>query len=134
LLELLSLARSALFAILFAGVEHRYINRREAPWTKEVPGFFEKPAFWLISPYQAYLLFPIFVLVGIASSLTAWAANTFLIAFLEDMAYFVWRGEWVRSGEWTTQLLGSFTVAGKAVPVWWPLALVIAVAFYLMPL
>jgi hypothetical protein len=134
LLELLSLARSAVFAILYACMEYRYINRREARWTEEVPGFFEERAFWEISPYQAYLLLPMFVVVAVASSLTAWAANTFLIALLEDVAYFAWRGEWVRKGEWTTRLFGSFDLAGNVVPTWWPLTLAIAAAFYLMPL
>jgi len=131
LIEVISLVRSAGFAILFAGIEYRYVNRMEA---NEMEGFQEKPAFWLISPYQAYLLLPAFVVVALAPSVSAWVANTFMIALLEDVAYFLWRGRWVRSGEWTTRLFGSFSLAGKVVPIWWPLALVLSASFYLMPL
>ncbi|MDV3244683.1 MAG: hypothetical protein LYZ66_05865 [Nitrososphaerales archaeon] len=115
-------------------MEYRYVNRREASWTYQSEGFYEKPAFWLISPYQAYLLFPVFIVVALAPSVSAWAGNMFLIATVEDIAYFLFRGAWVRSGEWTTRLFGSFSVGGKVVPVWWPLALAITAALYLMPL
>jgi len=134
LLDLLSLVRVVAFASLFGGIEYRYVYRREAPWTREVEGFNEKPAFWMYAPYQAYWLLPVFVVVALAPSITAWAGNAFLVALLEDVAYFAWRRTWVRSGEWTTRLFGSFTLAGRVVPVWWPLALTVAVAFYLMPL
>lgn len=134
MLELLSFVRSVGFAILFSGIEYRYVNRREAAWTYKIEGFQEKPAFWLISPYQAYLLLPAFVVVALAPSISAWAANTFLIAMLEDLAYFVFRGSWVRAGEWTTNLFGSFSLSGKVIPVWWPLSIALSVACYLMPL
>ncbi len=134
MIELLSLVRSLAFAILLGGMEYRYVNRREASWTYQTEGFYEKPAFWLISPYQAYLLFPVFIVVALAPSVSAWAGNTFLIATVEDISYFLFRGAWVRRGEWTTRLFGSFSVGGKVVPVWWPLALAVTAAFYLMPL
>jgi hypothetical protein len=134
LFDLFAFIRIVGFAVLFGCLEYRYIYRREAPWTKEVEGFNEEPAFWIIGPYQAYLVLPAFVVVALSPSITAWAGNAFLVAFLEDVAYFVWRGTWVRSGEWTTRLFGTFTVAGKVFPAWWPMAFAVAVAFYLMPL
>ena len=134
MLELLPLARSVLFAVLFAGIEYRYINRKEVGWKDGLDQEGERPAFWVISPYQLYLLFPIFIVVGFSASVSAWVANTFAIALLEDVAYFVWRRAWVKRGEWTTLMFGSFEVAGKAVPAWWPLALTISLACYLMPL
>lgn len=122
------------FSFIFAGIEYRYINRREAEWTTKVEGFYEKNAFWLISPYQAYLLLPAFIVVAFTQPVTAWAANTFLIAFLEDAFYFAWRGRRVAKGEWTTRLFGSFTLGGYEVPVWWPLCLILVAGLYLAPL
>ena len=133
MLEEISLLRSLVFDIVFAGIEYRYINRREEEWTKSVEGFAEKPAFWLISPYQAYLLMPLFIVAGSALPLTAWAANVFLIALVEDIAYFVWRGRGVVKGEWTTQLFGSFNLARVEVPIWWPLALALAAVLSAIP-
>ncbi|MDV3278509.1 MAG: hypothetical protein LYZ69_08625 [Nitrososphaerales archaeon] len=132
--EPFSFLRSVAFAVLFAGIEYRYVNRREEEWTRKVESFYEKAAFWIISPYQAYLLLPTFVVVAFALPVSAWAGNTFLVAVAEDMAYFAWRGSRVVKGEWTTMLFGSFTVNGHEVSVWWPLGLLIAAALYLMPL
>ncbi|MBI3859742.1 MAG: hypothetical protein HY296_05850 [Thaumarchaeota archaeon] len=133
MLEFWSLARSLAFAIIYGGIEYRYINRNEAGWTKEVEGFYEKPAFWKISPYQTYLLLPLFIAVGFTLPVSAWAANTFLIAVLEDAAYFGFRGRWVMPGEWTTTLFSSVTVRGVVIPLWWPLDLLIVGAFYAVP-
>jgi hypothetical protein len=133
LFDLVSFARSLAFAIVFAGIEYRYINRAEAEWTKGIEGFFEKPAFWVISPYQAYLLLPLFIIAGFSFSVTAWAANTFLIAVVEDMAYFGWRKKMVMTGEWTTTLFGSFRLGRYVIPTWWPLDLLIAAGLYLLP-
>lgn len=132
--DLLSFVRVVAFATIFGGIEYRYVYRREAPWTKQVADFGEEPAFWIIAPYNAYFLFPAFIVVALSPSITAWAGNAFLLAVLEDLAYFAWRGSRVRNGEWTTCLFGSFSTGGRVVPFWWPLALAIAVAFYLMPL
>lgn len=132
--EPLSFLRTVIFAVLFAGIEYRYVNRREEEWTRKVDGFYEKAAFWIISPYQAYLLLPTFVAVAFTLPVSAWAGNSFLVAIVEDMAYFAWRGSWAAKGEWTTKLFGSFTVYGREIPFWWPLGLVIAAALYLMPL
>ena len=134
MLEPESFVRSIAFAIIYAGIEYRYINRNEAGWTKEVEGFFEKPAFWVISPYQAYLLLPLFITAAFTPSVAAWAANTFLIAVLEDVAYFAWRGKSVVAGEWTTTLFGSVKVGRWVVPLWWPLDLVFIVTLYAVPL
>jgi hypothetical protein len=134
LLEPFSFLRSLVFAVLFAGIEYRYVNRREKEWTTKVEGFHEKPAFWVISPYHAYLLLPTFVVVAFALPVSAWAGNTFLMAIAEDVSYFAWRGSRVKKGEWTTELFGSFTVHGREVPIWWLLGLVLAAALYLMPL
>ncbi len=128
-----SFARVAAFAIIFAGIEYRYINRAEADWTRKVDGFFEKPVFWVISPYHAYLLLPLFITAAFTLPVTAWAANTFVLAVIEDIAYFVWRGKAVRAGEWTTTLFGSFKVGRLVVPTWWPLDLLLAAGLYLLP-
>lgn len=128
-----SFVRAAVFAVIFAGIEYRYINRGEAEWTRKVEGFFEKPAFWVISPYQAYLLLPLFITAAYTFPITAWAANTFLVAVLEDLAYFVWRGRIVMTGEWTTTLFGSFRVGRFVIPIWWPLDLLVAAGLYALP-
>ncbi len=132
--DLQSFLRSAAFAVVYAGIEYRYVNRREEPWTKEVPGFYEKPLFWKISPYQAYLLLPLFIVASFTTSVTAWAGNVFFVAFLEDITYFVWRGRWVQPGEWTTTLLGGVEIGGVEVPLWWPAAILIGAGLYLVPL
>ncbi|MDA4124386.1 MAG: hypothetical protein OK438_02895 [Thaumarchaeota archaeon] len=125
-----SFVRAVVFAVIFAGIEYRYINRAEAEWTKKVEGFFEKPAFWVISPYQAYLLLPLFITAAFTFSITAWAGNTFLVAVLEDMVYFAWRGKMVMEGEWTTTLFGSFRIGRFVIPTWWPLDLLVAAGLY----
>ena len=132
--DLVSFVRALAFAVFYAGIEYRYVNRREEGWTKKVEGFFEKPVFWKIAPYQAYLLFPIFVIVGCTMPVTAWAGNTLLIMVLEDVAYFVWRGSWVRAGDWTTTLLGSISVGRRVIPLWWVPAVLLVLVLYLAPL
>lgn len=131
--ELWSLIRSLAFAVVYGGIEYRYINRNEAAWTKDVKDFYEKPAFWKVSPYQAYLLLPLFISVAFVMPVTAWAANTYLIAVAEDIAYFVWRGKMVMPGEWTTTLFSSVTIRGFVIPLWWPLDLLIILALYALP-
>ena len=131
--EPISFIRVVLAAIIYAGIEYRYINRRGEGWTKKVEGFMEKPAFSKYSPYQVFFLLPLFAIISYTQSVTAWAGNVFLIAFLEDLAYFGWRGEMVRKGEWTTQLFGSFKVGSAVIPAWWPIDLFITLALYAVP-
>jgi hypothetical protein len=133
LLDFSSFVRSFAFAVIYAGIEYRYVNRREEKWTGEVQGFFEKPAVWVISPYQLYLLLPLFVVAGFATSLTSWIGNVFLIAIVEDAAYFAWRGRMVMPGEWTTTLFGSYKVGRFAIPVWWAQDLLIVAVAYALP-
>ena len=128
-----SFLRVVVFAIVYAGIEYRYVNRYEREWTKTAEGFSEKPVFWVISPYHAYLLLPLFIVASFSLSVTAWAANTFLLAVAEDMAYFAWRGKAVVKGEWTTKLFGSFKVGRYVIPVWWPLDILVAVGLYFVP-
>ena len=132
--EPISFVRVVLAAIIYGGIEYRYINRKEAEWTKKVEGFMEKPAFGKYSPYQVFFLLPLFVVISYTQSVTAWAGNVFLLAFLEDLAYFGWRGEMVKNGEWTTQLFGSFKVGSVVIPVWWPIDLMITLSLYLIPI
>ncbi|MCL4356235.1 MAG: hypothetical protein JRN56_04830 [Nitrososphaerota archaeon] len=122
------------FGIVYAGIEYKYINRHERDWTKTAEGFVEKPVFWQISPYHFYLLLPLFVIASFSSSVTAWAGNTFFLAALEDMVYFVWRGSVVSKNDWTTTLMGSFRVGKMEVPVWWPIDIAAAVALFVLPL
>jgi hypothetical protein len=119
--------------VFYAGLGYRYASRRGKEWTTKAGGFFERPAFWKISPYQAYLLFPIFAIAGYAMPLKAWAGNTLLIIALEDIAC-VWRGSWVRAGEWTTTLFGSVGVGGGLVPAWWIPSVLLVLALYWVPL
>ncbi|QQG48056.1 MAG: hypothetical protein HY247_04635 [archaeon] len=128
-----SFVRILAFAVVYAGVEYRYVNRSEAEWTKKVKEFPEKPVFWVIAPYHLYLLLPLFVIVSFTSSITAWAGNTFLLAVFEDIAYFGWRGRSVIEGEWTTTLFGSFRIGRWIVPIWWPLDAMIAAGLYFAP-
>ena len=134
MLDAVSFVRAAAFAFFYAGIEYRYVNRKDADWTRTMEGFFEKPALWKLSPYQLYLLLPVFVIVSYAPSLSAWAGNTLLVIFGEDILYFAWRGRWVAPGEWTTTLLGSFRVGRFVVPAWWIPAALGALALYLAPL
>jgi hypothetical protein len=134
LFDLLSFARVLAFGIIFAGIEYRYINRREAEWTKKTEGFNEKPVFWVISPYHFFLLLPLFIVSSFSLSITAWAGNTFLLAVVEDMAYFVWKGKGVTKGEWTTTLFGSFNIGNVVIPLWWPLDLLVAGFLFWFPL
>ena len=129
-----SFLRVAVFAIIYAGVEYRYVNRYEREWTKTAEDFSEKPVFWVILPYHLFFLLPLFIVAAFALPITAWAGNTFFLAVAEDIAYFVWRGKAVAKGEWTTTLFGSFKVGRFVVPVWWPLDLLVAAALYAVPL
>lgn len=128
-----SFVRVLVFAIIFAGIEYRYVNRREKDWTKTVEGFVEKPAFWVITPYHFYFLLPLFIVASFTLPITAWAGNTFVLAILEDIAYFGWKGKLVIRGEWTTTLFGSIGVGRLVIPIWWPLDTLVAVALYLVP-
>jgi len=78
-------------------------------------------------------LLPVFIAVAFTLPITAWAANTFLMAVVEDVAYFGWRGRSVIAGEWTTTLFGSFKLGRFVIPAWWPLGFLIALALYLVP-
>ncbi len=131
--EFASFIRSLAFAVVYAGIEYRYVNRAEAEWTRKTEGFYEKPVFWRFSPYQAFLLFPLMVVSGYALPVTAWAGNVFLIAGVEDVAYFFWRGKPVMTEDWTTTLLGSFRVGRYVVPVWWPLVALVVLGLYFLP-
>jgi len=133
LFDPVSLVRVVAIGIIFAGIEYRYVNRREAGWTKETEGFQEKPVFWVISPYHLYLLLPLFIAASFTLPITAWAWNAFTLAVVEDIAYFAWRGKGVAKGEWTTTLFGSFSVGGVEIPVWWPLDLLIAAFLFWLP-
>ncbi len=126
-----SFVRVAAFAVVFAAIEYRYINSQESHGNGSTSLVQEKPVFWVIAPYHLYLLLPLFVVVSFAWPLTAWAGNAFVLAVLEDVAYFVWRGSPVGPGEWTTTLFGALKLGKLVVPVWWPLdALVAAVLFW----
>jgi len=133
LFEPISFVRVVLAAVIYGGIEYRYINRREEEWTKKVEGFMEEPAFGKYSPYQVFFLLPLFVVISYTQSVTAWAGNVFLFAFLEDLAYFGWRGEMVKKGEWTTLLFGSFKVGSAIIPVWWPISVIITLFLYVIP-
>ena len=128
-----SFVRVVAFSLIYAGIEYRYVNRFERPWTKSQEEFLEKPVFWVISPYHLYLLLPLFIVVSYSPSISAWAGNVFFLAVLEDMAYFAWRGTAVSKADWTTTLFGSFRVGGFEVPVWWPLDLAFAAALFWVP-
>ena len=131
--DLTSFVRVVAFAVIYAGIEYRYVNRREGPWTKTAEGFTEKPVFWVIAPYHLYLLLPLFIVVSFAPSISAWAGNTFLLSVLEDIVYFVWRGKAVNKQDWTTTLMGSFRVGPLVIPVWWPLDILVAGALFVSP-
>ena len=129
-----SFLRVVAFAVIYAGIEYRYVNRYERDYTKTAEGFVEKPVFGVFAPYHVYLLLPLFALVSFVPSFFTWVGNGLVLAVLEDMAYFVWRGKRVANGEWTTTIIGSFSVGGFEVPIWWPLDILVAAAFYALPL
>jgi hypothetical protein len=128
-----SFLRVLIFAIIYAGIEYRYVNRRDKEWTRTAEGFVEKPVFWVITPYHFYFLLPLFIVTSFTLPITPWAGNTFVLAILEDIAYFVWKGKLVSKGEWTTTLFGSMSVGRLVIPVWWPIDTLVAVALYLVP-
>ena len=128
-----SFVRVAAFGIIYAGIEYRYVNRYERDWPRTPEGTTEKPAFWVITPYHLFLLLTLFIVVSYSPSITAWAANTFVLAVLEDMVYFAWRGKAVSKEDWTTTLFGSFRIGGIVIPVWWPLDIIVAGVLYLAP-
>ena len=129
-----SFLRILVFAIIYAGIEYRYVNRREKDWTQPAEGFAEKPVFWVITPYHLFFLLPLFIASSFTLPISAWAGNTFVLAVMEDIVYFAWKGKLVTKGEWTTTLFGSFSIGRLVVPVWWPIDTVVAVALYLVPL
>ncbi len=129
-----SFLRVVVFAVIYSGIEYRYVNRRELEWTRTAEGFTEKPVLHVFTPYHVYLLLPLFAAASFAFSFTAWVANGLVLAVLEDAAYFAWRGKRVARGEWTTTIIGSFTLGNLEVPAWWPLDIVVAFGLYLIPL
>lgn len=132
--ELASFLRIVAFAVVFAGIEYRYVNRYEREWTKVKDEFNEKHVFWVITPYHLYLLLPLFIIASYSPSITAWAGNAFFLAVLEDVLYFFWRGRAVVPGDWTTTLFGSLKLGSLHVPRWWPLDTFIAAVLYWLPL
>ena len=129
-----SFARILAFAIVYAGVEYRYVNRYESEWAGGEEVYTERFLFSVVRPYHLYLLLPMFIVVSFSWPITAWAGNVFALAILEDVFYFVWRRKKVRKGEWTTRLMGSLSLGGLVLPLWWPTDAVVAVALYLAPL
>lgn len=129
----LSFIRSIAFAIIYAGIEYRYVNNREEGWTKDGYNFREKPLFALYTPYHVFLLLPLFIAVAFTLPLTAWAGNAMLIALVEDISYFGWRVRWIEKGEWTTKLYGSFSLGRRAVPFWYPVFVVCVSVLYIAP-
>ena len=128
-----SFLRVLAFGIIFAGIEYRYVNKREEGWTATGEGFLEKPAFWVITPYHAFFLLPLFIVSAFTLPITAWAGNTFVLAVIEDIVYFVWRGRRVAKADWTTTLFGSFSIGRYVIPNWWPLDTLVAAALFLVP-
>jgi hypothetical protein len=125
-----SFVRVVIFGLIYAGIEYRYVNRLEKEWTKTTEGFSEKPVFWVISPYHFYLLLPLFIVASYTPDISAWAGNTFFLAVLEDVVYFVWRGKAVSKSDWTTTLMGSVRVGSMEIPLWWPLDILVALGLY----
>ena len=130
--DLASFVRIVAFGIIYAGIEYRYVNRYEAEWTKTAEGFNERPVFCDIMPYHFFFLLPLFIVASFSVDITAWAGNTFLLAVVEDVFYFVWRGRSVRKGEWTTTLFGSIGSGRLVIPLWWPIDIAVAVILYLI--
>ena len=129
-----SFLRVVAFAVVYAGIEFRYVNRYERDYTRTAEGFVEKPVLGVFAPYHVYLLLPLFALVSFVPSFTAWVGNGLVLAVFEDMAYFVWRGRRVARGEWTTTIAGSFGLGRFEVPTWWPVDVIVAAALFLVPL
>jgi len=129
-----SFLRVVAFAVVYAGIEYRYVNRYERDYTKTAEGFVEKPVIGVFAPYHVYLLLPLFAIVSFVPSFLNWVANGLVLAVLEDVAYFVWRGKRVAKGEWTTTIIGSFSLGRYEVPTWWPVDIVVAALFFLLPL
>jgi len=129
-----SFLRVAVFGVIYAGIEYRYINRYEREFPTTAEGVSEKAVFWVITPYHLFLLLPLFVAVSFILPITAWAGNTFFLAVLEDIVYFAWRGKSVTADDWTTTLFGSFSVGRFVIPVWWPLDILVAAALFWAPL
>ena len=78
MLDILSFVRSLAFAVIYGGIEYRYVNRREAGSSPGSYEFFEKPILGAFAPYHVFLLFPLFITSAFATPLTAWADNFFL--------------------------------------------------------
>ncbi len=123
-----SFARVLAFAVVYAGIEYRYLNRYE----KEFPQ--EKPVLGTILPYHTYFLLPVFVIVSYSASITAWAGNVFFLTVAEDAIYFAWRGRPVTQADWTSNILGNFKVGRAVIPVWWIPCIVAAAGLYLVSL
>jgi hypothetical protein len=133
LFELVSFFRVIAAAVVYGGIELRYVNRNEADWTRKIDGFYEKPVLWKYTRYHVLFVLPLFIVISYTGQISAWAANVFLVAFVEDVAYFAWRKKMVLQDDWTAQLFGSFKLGGVVVPIWWPLDLLIALLFYSIP-
>jgi hypothetical protein len=133
LFELLAFIRSAAFAVIFGGIEYRYVNYREEGWTTDGWNFKEKPVFGQYTPYHVFFVMPLFIAVGFTLPLTAWIGDALLIALVEDISYFAWRGRWVEKGEWTTKLYGSIGIGRRAIPLWWLAFFFLVSLFYLAP-
>ncbi len=124
--DLASFARVLAFAVVYAGIEYRYLNRYE----KAFPS--ERPVFGLIMPYHLFFLLPLFIITSYTPAVTAWAGNVLSLAVAEDVVYFAWRGKAVTRQDWTANLVGSFDAGGTAVPFWWIVCGLAAAALFLV--
>ncbi|HXW37249.1 MAG TPA: hypothetical protein VEJ36_05040 [Nitrososphaerales archaeon] len=121
------------FAVLFSGFEYFVVNRREANGSSAPSVLGAKPIFMEFYPYHLLFVLPVFIVVSYSASISAWAANVFLLALVEDALYFAWRGRWIVRGDWTAQTFGSFSVGGRVIPNWYPFALLAAAGLYAAP-
>lgn len=123
-----SFARVAAFAVVYAGIEYRYLNRYE----REFPQ--EKPVLGTILPYHAYFLLPVFVIVSYTLPITEWVGNVSFLAVAEDAIYFAWRGRPVTREDWTANILGSFKIGRAVIPIWWIPCVLAAAGLYVASL
>lgn len=108
---------SLVFAILYGFMEWRYINNEERD-PEGTNALNERSIFNHLRPYHL-LMACLFALVSYSPDWYEWGAGFLLMILVEDIAYFIARGWWVREGEWTTRLMGRIRIGGLIIPNWY---------------
>jgi len=113
---LMRVAISVIVAVFYGFLEWRYINNEEKN-PAETNALNERSVINYLRPYHFFMAL-LFALISYSPDWFEWVVGFLLMILVEDIAYFLMRGRWIREGEWTTKLMGSLKL-GIVIPNWY---------------